>query len=100
MKNLNLYNIPEISSMLGYSEQEIKSAIFIGDYADDKIIRINKERINELISEIEFRNNKYKEHYNEYVLIDMEHKINDNLLPDEFLISQEKEYFVGEEYYI
>lgn len=28
MKNLNLYNIPEISEMLGYDEKETEDAIF------------------------------------------------------------------------
>ena len=100
MKTLNLYNIPEISEMLGYDEKETEDAIFRGDWCGDPIIRITNERVDELIHEVEWHNGKYNTNYNEFVLFDLRKKIKDASLPNEFLISREKEYFVGEEYYI
>lgn len=100
MKNLKLYSIPEISEILGYDNKEIEDAIFRGDWCADPIIRITYDRTDELLSEVTWHNEKYNTYYNEFVLFDLRKKIKDETLPEEFLISREKEYFVGEEYYI
>lgn len=91
MKIINLYNITEISEMLGYGEKETEDAIFIGDWCDDPIIRITDERIDELVHEVEWHNYKYRTSYNEFVLFDLLKKVKNESLPNEFLISREKE---------
>lgn len=91
MKTLNLYSISEISGMLLYDEKETEDAIFRGGWCVDPIIRITDERIDELIHEVEWHNGKYRTDYNEFVLFDLRKEMKNGSLPNEFLISREKE---------